>query len=104
MSKHTPGKWSIDNVFVVSEEDELIAQIDPIHENDLSVYQRNPSEARANARLIAAAPELLAACETIANDCEEVLSGSDMSGMSDREIFGAMLETVRAAIAKAKGE
>lgn len=63
--KHTKGPWSIDNVFIVNSEDELIAQIDPVHENDISVYMRNTKEARANAKLIASAPELLEACKNI---------------------------------------
>ena len=66
--KHTPGKWNVDNVFIVSNDDELIAQIDPISEDATSVYMRNPKEARANARLIAAAPELLEACKRVVNE------------------------------------
>lgn len=53
------------------------------------------------ARLIAAAPDLLEALQTVANDCQMILDGDDMSGMSDAEIFGAIYNTVNAAVAKA---
>lgn len=46
---------------------------------------------------------LLAACETVINDCDTILNGDDMSGMSDEELFTAIKQTLTAAIAKAKG-
>ena len=46
---------------------------------------------------------LLAACETVVNDCDAILDGDDMSGMSDEELFSAIKQTLTAAIAKAKG-
>ena len=45
---------------------------------------------------------LLEALWTIANDCVIILDGDDMSGMSDTELFGAMLITATEAIRKAK--
>lgn len=53
--------------------------------------------------LIDAVPDLLAACETVVNDCDAILDGDDMSGMSDEELFSAIKQTLTAAIAKAKG-
>jgi hypothetical protein len=50
-----------------------------------------------------AAPDLLAACETVVNDCNSILNGNDMSGMSDQELFSAIKQTLTTAIAKAKG-
>ena len=44
---------------------------------------------------------LLEALWTISNDCVIVLDGDDMSGMSDAELFGAMLITATEAIRKA---
>ena len=55
-----------------------------------------------DARLIAAAPDLLAACEAVVNDCNAILDGDDMSGMSDQELFSAIKQTLTTAIAKAK--
>ena len=45
--------------------------------------------------------ELLKALQTLLNDCELILGGDDMSGMSDSEVFGAMADTARDAIGKA---
>ena len=58
---------------------------------------------KANARLIASAPELLAACESVVNDCDAILGGDDMSGMSDEELFSAIRRALTSAIVKAKG-
>jgi hypothetical protein len=57
----------------------------------------------STARLIAAAPELLAACEAVANDLESLLDGDDFSGMSDEELFAGFLRVLRPAINKAEG-
>ena len=38
------------------------------------------------------------ALQIVANDCHAVLSGDDMSGMNDRQLFGAILETVNAGL------
>jgi hypothetical protein len=56
-----------------------------------------------DARLIASAPDLLAACEAVVNDCDAILDGDDMSGMSDQELFSAIRRTLTFAITKAKG-
>jgi hypothetical protein len=52
---------------------------------------------------MAAAPELLAACQAVRNDCQRVLDGDDFSGMSDGDMFGAFLDVLNAAIHKAEG-
>lgn len=57
----------------------------------------------AAAHLIAAAPELLAACHAVANDLRRLLDGDDFSGMTDNDLFGAFLGTLNAAISKAEG-
>jgi hypothetical protein len=57
----------------------------------------------ANVNLIASAPDLLAACEAVVNDCDAILNGDDMSGMSDQELFSAIRRTLTFAITKAKG-
>lgn len=97
MSKHTPGPWSIgdDNNATC----EVIAgpvaiPLDRIGRSPDagSEYIISRDEMSANARLIAAAPDLLAALERL-----ERLSGSAM--MTD----DPAREWARAAIAKAKG-
>lgn len=87
--KHTPGKWdcgeSIDGMWYVETDHvpgEMIAEI----------MMRAPGEAEANARLMAAAPEILAALAEAA-ELIEILS----------PIEGDTLRRVRAAIDKAMG-
>ena len=92
-TKHTPGPWTADNSIArvysgarfvadaMSGQPKLGAQLD---------------EDRANARLIASAPDLLEACETILSALrwEEDRSGTTYNGY----------ESLQAAIAKAKGD
>jgi len=66
----------------------------------------------ANARLIAAAPDLLAACETFdqiktAADTGTVLvanQGQALDGFAERAAYRAAVDDARAAIAAARGE
>jgi hypothetical protein len=62
-----------------------------------------PPYKKGDARLIAAAPELLSVCQAMAGDLQALLDGDDFSGMNDAEMFGVMLRSLRAAIAKAEG-
>jgi hypothetical protein len=83
-SKHTPGPWEFFDTLCIGV---MSAQSDVAH---CSGYDGNRSrdEELANARLIAAAPDLLAALEAL-------LSYDDMVECADM---------ARAAIAKARGE
>jgi hypothetical protein len=60
-SKHTPGPWRLtgDKLF------RLTRQIEDTNGMGLAHAYGNDAEADANARLIAAAPDLLAAIETL---------------------------------------
>lgn len=72
MTKHTPGPWrvsygvarrpGIDN-FPLAIRSEAGEHIIETASPDAPTFGCSPSEARANARLIAAAPELLAICQ-----------------------------------------
>ena len=55
----------------------------------------------ANAHLIAAAPDLLAACKLA---LPWVSAGIDYTGCTAKDPYGADLEELRAAIAKAEGK
>lgn len=88
MSKHTPGPWKIVdawNYYMVEgqNDEEIIWQDGP--------YQ-TPTINKANACLIAAAPDLLEALEAI-------VGNSSIQRVSDE-----LHAKARAAIAKAKGE
>ena len=94
--KHTPGPWQINNFdpFQVCDADGEARGCAAI-----AVMHGTAKEKRANARLIAAAPELLAALECLLGDIEQ-----DM--LTDRGAHrmvksGKRVEQARAAIAKA---
>ena len=85
MSEHTPGPWEF------SEFSYFIAGPDGYAVAESSRTRR--SECKANARLIAAAPDLLAAAENLMNNAEKL----DWPSVND-------IDLILAAIAKAKGE
>ncbi len=90
MSKHTPGPWFCengDNRWTIWD-DEGMACICDVHAG----IEPDPSE--ANARLIAAAPDLLAACEALARSFDAVTYAA----------WTPEMHAAVAAIAKAKGE
>lgn len=95
---HTPGPWLIADLMIeaLADPENSDSYYAPICELDEGW---NDETNRANARLIAAAPELLAALEGI--DEELSLWGEDTL---ERMNLTARLEAIRAAIAKAKGE
>lgn len=85
---HTPGPWKVDvqahNAYVNDSRDNTLCRI------GLPTAEPYTTEAIANARLMAAAPDLLDILEMIA------------STTSLERIYPDMLRDVRAAIAKAK--
>lgn len=93
-AKHTPGPWVVDGPRVRTESAALIAT---------TGYFREASTEIANARLIAAAPELLEAAQLVIAwyEAEEDHSKADFYKRMDmcRESEAA----IRAAIAKATG-
>jgi hypothetical protein len=110
MSAHTPGPWAVhpryegfvipavhadrrvggagDPLRDLTEYAQTITRIDPVHRH------RDRSEQMANARLIAAAPELLHACLLIAGNAPEVAAWL-------REYDPGAFKQIQAAIAKA---
>lgn len=91
MSKHTPGPWIIVDtqrgdaiVNALIDDESGAAMYDPIVDGGI--------DTEANAQLIAAAPDLLAACEA----AESWFSGSALSAQEQ-----VLVEQLRAAIAKA---
>lgn len=90
MSKHTPGPWKFydDSNDGKTNRIEIVA----IGKTVARIYHSVPEEDLPNARLIAAAPELLAALQAVA----DYWAGGDVPA----DIDAAM----RAAIAKATGQ
>lgn len=104
---HTPGPWTTlpeecDKPYirvrgtVLGGRFKIANVLTPVYEG---VHQREAVETRANARLIAAAPDLLEALQSIAECCEEDQTARDYASRQT-EIRGI----ARAAIAKATGE
>lgn len=91
MTKHTPGPWTIvdykltQEILIAGDTGDEIAIID---------YSFRP-EAHDDAHLIAAAPDLLAACEAVVLHMRRPLN------IEETIRVGALL---RAAIAKARGQ
>lgn len=81
MNKHTPAPWHVANGVQIRSERDQIAK----------VWMMRHGEGKANAHLIAAAPDLLAALEVAADALEMA------------EFFEKAAQA-RAAIAKARGE
>ena len=91
--KHTPGPWEVSKAgrSVLAGGVKINQSIGPFAAS-VGVQNRIDAELRANAKLIAAAPELLAACELALQD------------MIRWGIFGPGRNAVEAAIKKARGE
>ena len=100
MSKHTPGPWRVQGKIVVSSTNRVVSDPDPGFAGP--VRQERPY----NARLIAAAPELLEALRGCADMLRE--AGKDFAVNNPRAARPNLAEiherVARAAIAKATGE
>jgi hypothetical protein len=94
---HTPGPWDVYAGTMIEREGMLLATVPESSQMCPPDGRDMFWETRANARLIAAAPELLEALE----DCVESLS---RLRNADGAYRVTCLQQVRAAIAKAKGK
>jgi hypothetical protein len=98
MAEHTPGPWSVGYRFG-SKVATSIWQNNPPGDPVASVTElQPPSERTANAHLIAAAPDLLAACEAALAHLTDPASTVTVSR------YKALTEQLRVAIARAYGE
>lgn len=103
MTMHTPGPWQSTRNTYKSTHGRLMMNIvvDPLGSRSilLAVASRNEdtTEVRANAELVAAAPDMFEALQR----AEFILSSPSLSRMAD--CVGG-LTAVRAALAKARGE
>jgi hypothetical protein len=105
--KHTPGPWAVSPVFISQPAEPALH----FGEYQIELSLMNPEPARrginltlpreiaeANARLIAAAPELLEALEHM------VSVSNWATTIQSEEQYDAMIANAEAAIRKAKGE
>ena len=105
MPEHTPGPWTVGKGALA---DCVMAGDPPQVIAETWYAARKGSEIRANARLIAAAPDLLVACEAGLKALEAIVTGLQESGKSGWE--GSLsweqneMAAMRAAIAKARGD
>ena len=100
MSAHTKGPWVISgggslHLSVLSQDDEQTIA-------DVWFIRRDPEEGNANARLIAASPDLLEALQAAVHLYTQygLVSGAPVDGISG----GRWVNEARAAIARATGE
>lgn len=106
MSKHTPGPWTLDlgnigvdmknNVGVDAPDHGGIAQVVWVMDDDANEGKNTPT-CEANARLIAAAPDLLEALKLCEGNISSLLASTHP------RVYGEWLDFVRATIAKAEG-
>jgi len=97
MSKHTPGPWRVTRV---GTRDVLVN----VNGNRLTYL--DDDSGKANARLMAAAPELLGTFRVIEQQLTDWGIGDDVdiNGADAVDYLNALLLDVRAVIAKATGE
>lgn len=91
--KHTQGPWKISKE---TTKGQFVTETHIRAANDWHIALVGPCEVDANARLISAAPDLLAALEHAIRVCE---ASDDKTGLAF-----SILTQARAAIKKAKGE
>jgi len=96
MSAHTPGPWAVDGTLHSGDLDVISAEGRITMIDDSRATGWNEPTIKANARLIAAAPDLLAALQIVAG-----IWSHDQTANIDPE---SPLAKVRAAIKKATGE
>lgn len=101
--KHTPGPWRVEHTGDYADDPVKVVKIcypDGQQRHLAKVYDcylPGDGDGDANARLIAAAPDMLAALEAMRD-------AWDMEGRESVRARGEAMTAIRAAIAKARGE
>ncbi len=98
--KFTPGPWTVDVArdirYIHSAAGDIILQFSPLYDGIDNAAAKN--ECDANARLIAAAPDLLAALQEIVREPQ----GKTVA--DNAKVLSAVIRIARAALAKAGGQ
>ncbi len=103
MSKHTPGPWVVDEAntnLVARLVDGVYEYVCAVEPSSFSTREYNNEQEEADARLIAAAPELLEALKMGYADTMDYIQRNHLSGAENNR----WLVLARAAITKAEGE
>lgn len=98
--RHTAGHWKVGNdecIRITDEDGHQIAIATHLH----GFFRRNPEEVHSNARLIAAAPDLLEACKVMRGLISDELTMDTNHGAWAADRVKAF-EIADAAIAKAE--
>jgi hypothetical protein len=104
-AKHTPGPWRIHGCEagqpICAIGDRVICDQD---KDEVAVVRYNAADCEANARLIAAAPELLATLEAFAEEFPQLANDDEpINGADAVDALCRLWPQINAAIAKAKG-
>lgn len=101
MTAHTSGRWHAVGYLVKTEDGKRadICSVDPAAFGQSSLPRDN-AEMMANARLIAAAPELLYALQRViaADDAHSTIHAADGDDVARMLEYGAAIETARAVV------
>ena len=108
-TKHTAGPWNVygDDKTLIGAKDGKMMLAKTNHRHICQEWSRTVEEAQANARLIAAAPELLAALEQLTEKTERANTIRHSGGRvtaGDWAELHQLTNEARAAIEKARGE
>ena len=102
MSEHTPGPWKAKKwvgTDPYDDPDRPFVEVGNVHWSPKNWKPAAAIEQTANARLIAAAPELLETLEFLVT-----AAGGEGPPVPERELLQDCVDKARAAIAKAKGD
>lgn len=100
MSEHTPGPWQIKRGEIWSNQDDLLGVV--YRTEAWTTGEKVKTEDQANARLMAAAPELLKALKFIETWISQPVGEFSVAALDG--LFDQTRGIARAAIAKATGE
>jgi hypothetical protein len=95
MAKHSPGPWSIhgDNKTLIGDNSGKMMVADVLHKHICPQWNRPLEEAQANAKLIAAAPDLLACIEDFIS-AYSPSDGGEMSWEMLNDVLSRAIELV----------
>jgi hypothetical protein len=101
---HVPGPWTVhgDNHTLIGCDDRKMMLAEVLWEHVVTEWSRPLAEAQANARLIAAAPDLLKALRELVAEFDRYDAAMTKIGRG-HEDYGWQRRDARTAIAKAEG-